>query len=444
MEPLERLELTVRDLDRLRIINQVLEGRLLQTLAAQQLDLTPRQVRRLCARIKAKGPKGVVHGLRGRRSNHQLKAGLIERALTLVKASYGDFGPTFACEKLAERDGLVLGVNTLRRAMIREGLWRARRQKLRHRAWRARRACVGELVQVDGSVHDWLEGRGPRMWLIAFIDDATSRILWAQFAASEDTLTLMRLSRDYLRRHGRPLAFYVDQDSIYKTTRNASLDEQLRDEQPMTQFTRAMNELDIRVICAKSPQAKGRVERGFKTHQDRLVKELRLAGINDMDGANRFLRERYIRAHNERFARPPANGTDAHRPILAGQLLDRMLCLRTPRTLLNDFTVRWKPGFLQLLAHQPVTVKPGEKIHVEVRLDGSVHLRADEHYLGYKTIAKRPYTPFFKANPSQVDRQDPRPTKGVGSTPAADHPWRRTFLRHGPYKVNLPGALTPN
>lgn len=442
MEPLERLELTVRDLDRLRIINQVQEGRLTQALAAEQLDLTSRQVRRLCARVRAKGPKGVVHGLRGQRSNHQLDAGLIEKALALVKTCYSDFGPTFACEKLAQRDGVVLGINTLRRAMIREGLWRARRQKLRHRSWRARRACVGELVQVDGSIHDWLEGRGPRMWLIAFIDDATSRILWAQFAAAEDTLTLMRLSRDYLRRRGRPQAFYVDRDSIYKTTRNASLDEQLRDEQPMTQFTRAMSELDIRVICANSPQAKGRVERGFKTHQDRLVKELRLASINDIDGANRFLREVYIPAHNARFARPPANRTDAHRPLLRSQMLERVLCLRTPRMLLNDFTVRWKPGFLQLLQNQPVAVRPGQKVDVEVRLDGSVHLRADDAYLAYKTIAKRPYQPYFKANPAAVDRQDQRPTKGVGSTPARDHPWRRFFI-HGPYATRA-GTPTPN
>lgn len=441
MEPTERLELSMRDLDRLRILNQVQEGRLTQPLAAQQLDLSSRQVRRLCARMRDKGPKGVIHGLRGRRSNHQLPPGRVDTALTLFKKHYDDFGPTFACQKMAEREGIVLGVNTLRRALIREGLWRPRRQKIRHHAWRARKACVGELVQVDGSIHDWFEGRGPKCWLIPYVDDASSEVLWAEFANAEDTLTLMRLSREYLKRRGRPLAFYVDKDSIYKTTRNASVDEQLRDEQPMTQFTRAMSELDIRVICAHSPQAKGRVERGFKTHQDRLVKELRLAGINDIAAANRFLREVYIPAHNKRFARPPANRTDAHRPVLRGQMLDRVLCLRTQRVIANDFTVRWKPGFLQLLQNQPVTVKPGQKINVEVRLDGSVHLRHGADFLAYKTIPKRPYKAHFAAQPSQAkQRVDPR-TKGVGSTPAKNHPWRRLFL-HGPYKVSLPANGT--
>jgi hypothetical protein len=442
MEPPERLELTVRDIDRLRILNQVREGRLTQPLAAQQLEISSRQVRRLCARIRAKGPKGVIHGLRGRRSNHQLPPGHVDAAVSLFKKHYGDFGPTFACQKISERDGITLGVNTLRRALVREGLWRPRRQKIRHHAWRARRACVGELVQVDGSIHDWFEGRGPRCWLIAFVDDATSQILWAQFAAAEDTLTLMRLSRDYLRRFGRPLAYYVDKDSIYKTTRNASIDEQLRDEQPMTQFTRAMSELDVRVICAHSPQAKGRVERGFKTHQDRLVKELRLAGISDIAAANRFLLEVYIPAHNARFARPPANKIDAHRPILRGQLLDRVLCLRASRVLANDFTLRWKPGFMQLLGNQPVMVKPGQKIDVEVRLDGSVHLRLNDTYLAYKTIPKRPYRPLIAAQPSRGKQYDDPRITGRGPTPAKNHPWRKFFI-HGPTKANLPGNATP-
>ena len=442
MEPLERLELTVRDIDRLRILNQVQEGRLTKPLAAQQLDLSSRQVRRLCARMRAKGPKGVIHGLRGRRSNHQLPAGVLDKAVSLIKAHYADFGPRFAHEKLVERHGLSLGVTALREAMIREALWRPRRQKIRHHAWRARRACVGELVQVDGSIHDWFEGRGPKCWLIAFVDDATSKILWAEFADAEDTLTLMRLSRAYLKRLGRPLAFYVDKDSIYKTTRNASVDEQLRDEQPMTQFTRAMSELDIRVICAHSPQAKGRVERGFKTHQDRLVKELRLAGISDIAAATRFLREKYIAAHNKRFGRPPANRTDAHRPILRGQMLDRVLCLRTSRVVANDFTVRWKPGFMQLLKNQPVTVTPGQKINVEVRLDGSVHLRRDDNYLAYKTISKRPYTPHLAAQPSRGKQYDDPRITGRGPTPAKNHPWRKFFI-HGPYKANLPANGTP-
>lgn len=431
----------MRELDRLRVINQILEGRLSQVLAAERLDLSDRQVRRMCKRVKAGGPKGIVHGLRGRASNRQLEPGLLNKALRLVKTHYADFQPTFACEKLAERHNVLLSVPTLRKAMIGEGLWRTRRRKSFHRAWRARRACIGELIQLDGSIHDWFEGRGPKCWLIAYVDDATSRLMHAEFVKAEDTLTLMRLTRDYLRRLGRPLAFYVDRDSIYKSTRNAAVDEEVRDEQPMTQFTRAMSELDIRVICARSPQAKGRVERGFKTHQDRLVKELRLAGIDDPDAGNRFLRDVYLLAHNERFSLPPAHPNDAHRPLLRGQMLDRILCLRAPRVVYNDFTVRWKPGYLQLLQDQPITVRPKQKIFVEVRLDNSVHLRLKDATLAYKTIAKRPYQALFKAEPSRLK-------KGVCKkrqrtfTPSRNHPWKKLFI-HGPYKVNLPANGTP-
>lgn len=421
--PMELMPLSMRDLDRLKVIREVLEGRLTQQEAGQQLDLGARQVRRLCRKVQRRGPKGVIHGLRGQPSNHQLRPGLVERAVALVKAHYDDFGPTFAAEKLEEHHGIVLAPNTLRKAMIEEGLWRPRRHKPFHRAWRERKACVGEMVQVDGSEHDWFEGRGPRCALIAFVDDATSR-LWAEFAHVEDTLTLMRLAGDYLRRHGRPLSFYVDKDSIYKTNRTPSVDEELREELPMTQFTRAMSELDIKVICAHSPQAKGRVERGFKTHQNRLVKELRLAGISSIEAANQFLRQKYLQAHNRRFAKAPASKADAHRRLHPDQLLHRILSLRVERTVAGDFTVRWRNRYLQLLEHQPVRIVPGDKLQVETRLDDTIHLRFKDSYLNYKTIAKPDYRPFYQAQPSMAKQYaDPR-TKGVGSKPAPNHPWR--------------------
>jgi hypothetical protein len=429
MEPNDRLELTMRDLDRLRTINQVLEGRLTQVLAARRMALSDRQVRRLCARVRSAGPKGVVHGLRGTKSNNQLEPGLLERALTLVRANYSDFGPTFANEKLAQRHGVILSVPTLRQGMIDEGLWNPKHRRVKHRSWRARRACVGELIQLDGSLHRWFEDRGPACFLIAYIDDATSRLMHAEFVDAEDTLTLLRLTRDYLRRYGRPLAFYVDRDSIYKTTKAASVDEDLRDEQPMTQYTRAMSELDILVICANSPQAKGRVERGFRTHQDRLVKELRLARISEKAGANRYLREVYIPAHNARCAQRPAHPNNAHRPILRGQLLDRILCLRTQRSVYNDFTLRWATGFLQLLESQPVVIRPGHKVEVEVRLDGTVHLKGRGCYLDFKTIIKRPDT--FKTAPSRpaVTRS---PARLAPYKPATNHPWRQYARRLNP------------
>lgn len=426
MMPNEVLELSMRDLDRLKVIRDVLEGRLLRCQGAAQLGLSTRQLRRLCARVRARGPRGLIHGLRGKPANNRLDERLVQQALGLVNKHYDDFGPTFSCEKLLERHGLKLSVPSLRRRMLAAGIWKTRRYRKRHRAWRQRKACVGELVQLDGSLHDWFEGRGPWCWLIAFVDDATSRLLYAEFAQAEDTLTLMRLAGAYLRRHGRPLAFYVDQDSIYKTSRNADLDESLREQQPMTQFTRAMSELGITVICARSPQAKGRVERGFKTHQNRLVKELRLAGISTIDAANDFLRKVYIPAHNRRFGVAPAAAANAHRPLRPQQLLERILSLRTPRSILNDFTVRWEGRFIQLLESQPVKIKPGEKVEIESRLDRSLHVRFEGRYLDYKTIPKQRYRPLLLAQPSRAKQYpDPR-AKGPAALPK-EHPWRKLF-----------------
>jgi hypothetical protein len=374
--------------------------------------------------VRKTGKIGIIHGLRGKPSNHQLDPGLLEEAMELVKSKYSDFGPTFANEKLLELHGLRLSVFVLRKAMIKEGLRRAKKQKPKHREWRPRRACVGEMIQLDGSEHDWFEGRGPKCALLVFIDDATSRILYAVFVTVEDTLNLMAATKSYLLINGRPLFWYVDKDSIYKINRQADIEEDLRDEQPLTQFTRAMAELGIQVINAHSAQAKGRVERGFGTHQDRLVKELRLAGISTMKAANIFLAEVYVPKHNARFAVAPENGTNVHRPLLKRHRLDETLSVRTKRTVANDFTVRQDNRFFQLLADQPVRVKPKDKLLVEMRLDGSRHLRFKDRYLNFKSIAKPPYRPFYAGKKEVVS--------AVGlpkfNKPAKDHPWRKSYL----------------
>ena len=295
-----------------------------------------------------------------------------------------------------------------------------RRRSRPHRQWRERRSNVGMLTQLDGSDHDWFEGRCPRCVLLAYIDDATSRILHAEFVKVEDTLTLMRASKTYLQKRGRPVAFYVDKDSIYKVNRQASIDEQLRDEHPMTQFTRAMKELGVDVIAADSPQAKGRVERGFDTHQDRLVKELRLRGIATMEAANRYLWDTYVPEHNARYAVAPASSSDMHKPLLAWHDLDEILSLRTERTVYNDFTVRFKKHFLQILAEQPARVRPKDKVLVEVRLDGSTHVRFKDCYLNFKTLPKRPERPLGRRKYARPGSPAWRYYK-----PAAAHPWRR-------------------
>lgn len=416
----ERVDLSMRDIDRLKIIHEVLKGHLRQGQAARQLGLSRRQVIRLCHRVQQEGNRGIVHRLHGQPSNHQQDVTTLEQALSALHDSrYDGFGPTLANEKLKALYGLEVSTSALRKVMLQTDLWTSRTYAFKHRAWRERRACVGELVQLDGSDHDWFEGRGPRCVLVLYIDDATSRLLYAEFVDVEDTLTLLATTRSYLERHGRPIAFYVDKDSIYKINRKATIDEELQDVYPITQFTRAMTELDIEVICANSPQAKGRVERSFNTHQDRLVKELRLAGISDKAAANRFLWSTYLPAHDARFAVPPANTTNAHRPLLAMHHLDEILSVRTERILANDYTLRFQNLFLQVLPDQPVRVQPKARILIEVRLDGSTHLRFKERYLHFKTLMQK------QLRPLALPKQKPLYRALRPTTPASHSPYRR-------------------
>src|SRR5688572_23283623 len=258
----DRLTVTNRELDRLQVIRQVIAREVTWEQASARLKLCMRRIGLLCAGVRREGAAAVIDGLRGKPSNHRLDPRILERALELLRGKlYAGFGATFANEKLLEKHGLVLSTPVLRAGMIKAVLWTALRQGSRHRAWRPRREAVGLLVQLDGSDHDWFEGRAPRGVLMVYIDDATSQILYAEFVDVEDTLTLLRTTRSYLRLHGRPVAFYVDKDSIYTINRQATVDEELRDQPGLTQFTRDMEELDIHVICANSPQAKGRVER---------------------------------------------------------------------------------------------------------------------------------------------------------------------------------------
>lgn len=422
----DKLTMSNRDIDKLKVISNVINGHLSWDQAGEQLRLCRRQIGYLCARVRKEGHRGILHRLRGKPSHHQLAPGLLDRAILLLKKPrYSGFGPTFAQEKLEALHGIILSTSALRQGMIRSGLWSPRKHGPEHRAWRERRACVGALVQLDGSDHDWFEGRGPRCVLIVYIDDATSRILYGQFVNVEDTLTLLATTRAYLSQHGRPIAYYVDKDSIYKINRKASIDEELRDSEPITQFTRAMTELGIELICAHSPQAKGRVERSFSTHQDRLVKELRLAGISDQTKANQFLWTTYIPGHNAKFALPPANTTDAHRPLLKTQPLDHILSLRAPRILANDYTLSYQKRFFQLLPDQPVRLRPKNTILVETRLDGSTHLLFKECYLHFKMISKRRAFPTL---PKLVRELIAKPK--IPYRPPPHHPWR-TNWRYG-------------
>lgn len=247
------------------------------------------------------------------------------------------------------------------------------------------------LVQLDGSPHDWFEGRGPWCTLIIYIDDATSRILYGEFIDEEDTISLMRTTKAYLQRCGRPVAFYVDKDSIYNVNRKTTVEEELSDKEPITQFTRAMGEFGIEVILAHSPQAKGRVERGFGTHQDRLVKELRLAGISTMEDANKFLREVYIAKHNRRYAVQPAESVDVHKPLLQSHDLNAILSIQKNRQIYNDFIVRSDNRFFQLAPGH--ALRPQTKVVVQQRLDGTMRIAYKGRYLQFEQVPGRPYRP---------------------------------------------------
>lgn len=418
-----------RDIDRLHVIRNVLERRLKQVQAAQALDLTDRQVRRLCAQVREEGARGIRHGLRGRPSNHRLDAELLEQALSAVHdPRWEGFGPTFAQEKLERLYGIAVSDWTLRRWMTRTGLWHPHRDQPKHRAWRQRRPCFGMLTQLDGSDHDWFEGRGPRCALIAYVDDATSRVPYAEFAKVEDTLTLMRTTKAYLQRWKRPGAFYVDKDSIYKVNRQATVEEELRDLEPMSQFSRAMAELGIEMIFAHSPQAKGRVERKFGTFQDRLVKELRLRGICDVAPANRYLWDEHLPEHNERYAVEPANPVDAHRPLLSSHDLDAILSLKTQREVHNDFTVRYRNRFFQLQAEQPVRVYRKAQVTVQERLDGSIHLLLRGQRLHFHSIPGRPLAPTYR----QIARPKVHPQPSHSRRPRISPLYRAFSLKKAP------------
>jgi len=423
------LRMSRKERDRLKVLAELRAGRLKQVEAARLLKLSVRQVRRIAARYAREGDAGLVHRLRGRSSNGKIDDETRGRAIDLVSRDYYDFGPTLASEKLAERDGIRVSRETLRRWMVAAGLWKRRPRRVRHRQWRARRSAFGELVQMDTSIHPWFEGRGEgEPVLITMIDDATGRVLM-RFYESDTTLTNMEMIGRYIRRHGRPVAIYADRASHFVTTRPQSREEALGGRRAETHVKRALRELDIEYIPAGSPQAKGRVERSFATEQDRLVKELRLAGISTIEEANEFLDADYIRRRNERFSVPAGSSADAHRR-LNGLKLGEILCVREPRTVANDYTIRYRNRRYQIEKKSAFAGLMGSKVTVETGTDGSMRLGWNGKYLKYHEIeggtkeacGLRPSAPVELRSPSATGRSPQR-------KPPNDHPWRKPFNR---------------
>ena len=405
----DRVLMSVKELRRVSVIRQTMEKTLTQVKAGTLLGLTPRHIRRLIERVAQAGDQGLAHRGRGKPSNRQISEPVKTKALTLYEKQYGDFGPTLAAEKLAERHGMAVNAETLRGWLLAKGVTHFQRRKRPHRAWRERRAHVGELIQLDGSHHDWLEGRGPRCVLMAYIDDASSRVC-ARFYEYEGTLPAMDSFQRYIRQYGIPLAVYADKHTTYQSPAPPTVDDQLAGVKPTSQFGRALGELAVELIPAHSPQAKGRVERLFKTVQDRLVKELRLAEVSTLEAANRFL-ERYLPIYNRRFAVLPAQAADLHRPRPAHRELDRMLCLKTIRCLRKDFTIAYQGGLYQI--HETIRAP---HVLVEEHVDGTLRITHQGRSLGFHAITSRPVK-IAAVTPVHPPR---RPV-----TPRPDHPWRR-------------------
>lgn len=427
MKAKEVLQMTQRDLDRLRVLHQSIQKKITQEKAGNLLNLSREHVNRLCQKIRKKGDRAIIHGLRGRKSNHQLLESLINKAKKILKEKYSDFGPTFAAEKLLEIEGIRLSDEKVRQLMIAEALWKNKKRKGVHREWRERKDCFGEMAQMDGSDHAWFEGRGNKCILLASIDDATSQI-FLRFTEHEDTRNLMQFSKAYMERYGRPRSFYVDKDSIYITNRKPSLEEELQGKKyALTQFTRAMEiDLGIKVINAGSPQAKGRVERLFGTLQDRLVKELRLAGISTISAANDFLDKIYLSKHNEKFDVTPKNSTNLHRHVNKTKAeLDSIFSFQEERTLCNDYTIHWKNRLFQIEKYQPFFLLPRTKVIVEERLNGKIKIKYKKKHLKMREIDQDKIRKPL--HPTPLKKAKAKPQNRYYSTPLKNHPWKKSF-----------------
>lgn len=410
-----------KEVSRFDIISRLKRKEINGSQAAKILSLSTRQVRRLKKRVtKKRGARGLIHKSRGKPGNRRIPMKEEKKITRLLHAHYVDFTPTFAAEKLSELHDVNRDPKTIRRIMIEAKLLTpaSPRRKESHRAWRARKDSEGEMEQYDGSYHDWFEGRGgiSEACLLASIDDATGTITRAEFAPHEGVFPTFAFWRGYLLKKGKPRSIYLDKFSTYTMSQKAAKE----NHETKTQFERAMRELGIEPISAHSPQAKGRIERLFETLQDRLVKELRLAGISTVPEANRFLEEVFIPDFNKKFAVVPKSEADLHRPLTKAEEenLDAVFSRQEMRTVRNDFTLSFKNQWHQITTAQSVTVRKGDRIIVEERLDGTIRMRLRGKYLNVTALPERPK----KANVPWIIAKTAAPE--TPHKPAADHPWR--------------------
>ena len=419
------ITMSKKELSRLEIIQKVTEKRLTQVQAATILGISARQVHRLVKSFEQDGPEGLISKHRGKPSNYQLPDEIKQTAIRIISEQYHDFGPTLAAEKLLEIHRISLSVETIRKLMVKAGLWKTRAQR-RKRAYqpRYRRECYGELIQIDGSDHAWFEDRAPKCTLLVYIDDATSRLMALRFVQSESTFTYFETTKQYLLEHGKPVTFYSDKHSVFRTNKKGELGGD-----GVTQFGRALEDLNIDIICAETCQAKGRVERANKTLQDRLVKELRLQKISTIDAANAFMHT-FIKDHNRRFGKAPLNNHNTHRPLQSHELLDEIFCWQEERTLSNNLTLQYNK-IVYLIEDSVETRKLMRKrVTVHDFHDGSIKIKHQNKELPYSTYDRLQRVDQGKITDNKrlgtvlsliKIKQDIRDEKRSASCPARQH-----------------------
>jgi transposase len=408
-----------KEITRLQVMSQLEKKQITQKMAAEQVGLGVRQIKRIWRAYQEMGAEGLVNKSRGQPSHNQLSGQVKQQALDLILERYRDFGPTLATEKLVEEHGIKISVESVRKMMIAEGQWKHRRKrKLSVFQMRERRACFGELVQIDGSDHDWFEGRSPRCTLLVFVDDATGKLGELWFVPHESFFGYCEAARHYFERYGKPGTFYSDKHGIFHlNTPKVSPGDGLTD------FARAMQTLDVHIICANTPQAKGRVERANQTLQDRLTKELRLQGISTPEEANRWLPV-FMADYNQRFATTPRSQMDFHKPLAKADNLELILCRKTTRTLSKNLTFQYHKTLFQIRVQRPVYAMRNALVTVL------------ENAIGEVTILYKDNPVAFEVYYQQDKQADVVPSKSIDyelsnsptpHIPASDHPWRKGF-----------------
>ena len=416
--------LSSKERTRLVELRGVEAGRQTLVEASARMGISSRQGKRVWARFRRMGARGLVHGSRGKLSNRAHEDATRSKALEACRGRLEGFGPTLASEKLRE-GGVQVDHETLRRWLVAEGLWKKQRKRGAHRKWRPRREHFGELVQMDGSFHDWFE-TSKQACLIDLVDDATG-VMSGRFEEQETSVGAMKALWEWVARYGIPRALYTDRKNVYVTDREPTQEEQLRGERALTAFGKACQRLGIEILTASSPQAKGRIERRHGVLQDRLVKELRLAGVNDLDGGNAVLANGFLRAINEKFGYEPASPVDYHRSVPAGIDLRETFVFEEQRRVQNDWTVAWDGRFFQITGPRSRLPRRGQKVVVRRRLDGTRALLSKGRLLEFEELPERPR----KREVVACSTPRARVCAQAPWNPPADHPWRLRAAREG-------------